>query len=187
MSPDAKGCWPAGGSSNDALRSDACQATVDVLTMLRHLAIELQRTDDLSGRESACATIGYPKAIRVDRGFEFVLRELDLWAYTKGVTLDSSRPGKPTSNAFIEAFNGWLRAECLHAHWFLSLADAAEKPEAWDRYYNEVRPHSAIGNEAARHRFKGKPNAPISLMKPGDEPSTSPGKRPANSNLGWPD
>ena len=39
---------------------------------------------------------------------------------THGVTLDFSRPGKPTDNAFIEAFNGRFRAECLNAHWFLS-------------------------------------------------------------------
>jgi hypothetical protein len=43
---------------------------------------------------------------------------------------DFSRPGKPTDNAFIEAFNGHLRAECLNAHWFLTLADAQEKLEA---------------------------------------------------------
>jgi putative transposase len=39
---------------------------------------------------------GYPKAIRVDQGTEFVSRDLDLWAYHRGVTLDFSRPGKPT-------------------------------------------------------------------------------------------
>lgn len=44
--------------------------------------------------------------------------------------LDLSRPGKQTDNAFIEAFNGHLRAECLNVHWFLSLADATEKLEA---------------------------------------------------------
>ncbi|MCH9809559.1 MAG: integrase core domain-containing protein [Alphaproteobacteria bacterium] len=30
--------------------------------------------------------------------------------------LDFSRPGKPTDNAFFEAFNGRLRAECLNTH-----------------------------------------------------------------------
>ena len=30
-----------------------------------------------------------------------------------GVTLDFSRPGKPTDNSFIEAFNGKVRAECI--------------------------------------------------------------------------
>ncbi len=61
-----------------------------------------------------------------------------LLAYRHGVTLDFSRPGKPTDNAFIEAFNGRFRAEWLNAHWFLSLADAREKMEIWRRYYNPV-------------------------------------------------
>ena len=98
--------------------------------------------------ELVCASSGYPKTIRVDQGSEFVSRDLDLWAYAHGVTLDFSRPGKPTDNAYIEAFNGRFRAECLNTHWFLTLADAREKMEAWRRYYNEERPHGAIGDKA---------------------------------------
>jgi putative transposase len=56
--------------------------------------------------EGVCNEVGFPATIRVDQGSEFVSRELDLWAYQRGVTLDFSRPGKPTDNAFIEAFNG---------------------------------------------------------------------------------
>ncbi len=82
--------------------------------------------------------VGLPKVIRVDQGSEFVSRDLDLWAYQRDVTLDFSRPGKPTDNAF----------ECLNAHWFMSLDDAQRKCEAWRRDYNEERPHSAIGNKA---------------------------------------
>ena len=81
------------------------------------------------------------------QGTEFMSRDLDLWAYQRGVTLDFSRPGKPTDNAFIESFNGKFRAECLNAHWFMSLDDARRKCEAWRRDYNEERPHSAIGNK----------------------------------------
>jgi putative transposase len=50
--------------------------------------------------ERVCRQVGYPKTIRVDQGTEFVSRDLDLWAYARGVTLDFSRPGKPTDNAF---------------------------------------------------------------------------------------
>ena len=96
--------------------------------------------------EGVSNEVGLPATIRVDQGTEFVSRDLDLWAYRRGVTLDFSRPGKPTDNAFIEAFNARLRAECLNAHWFLSLADAREKLEDWRKYYNEERPHGAIGN-----------------------------------------
>ena len=91
--------------------------------------------------------VGFPAAIRVDQGTEFVSRDLDLWAYQRGVTLDFSRPGRPTDNAFIESFNGKFRAECLNAHWFMSFDDARRKCEAWRRDYNEERPHSAIGNK----------------------------------------
>ncbi len=65
--------------------------------------------------DKVCAKSGYPATIRVDQGTQFVSRDLDLWAYTRGVVLDFSRPGKPTDNAFIEAFNGRFRAECLNA------------------------------------------------------------------------
>lgn len=98
--------------------------------------------------ERVCRQVGYPQAIRVDQGSEFVSRDLDLWAYQKGVILDFSRPGKPTDNAFIESFNGKFRTECLNAHWFMSLDDAQAKLEAWRRDYNEVRPHVALGQKA---------------------------------------
>jgi putative transposase len=53
--------------------------------------------DVVATLERACATTGYPKTIRVDQGTEFVSRDLDLWAYVKGVTLDFSRPeNRPT-------------------------------------------------------------------------------------------
>ena len=66
---------------------------------------------------------GAPRIIRVDNGPEFISKALDRWAYENGVTLDFSRPGKPTDNAFVESFNGRLRDECLNTHWFLSLED----------------------------------------------------------------
>lgn len=91
---------------------------------------------------------GLPSSIRVDNGSEFTSKRLDQWAYANNVVLDFSRPGKPTDNGLIEAFNGRVRAECLNANWFLSLADAVEKIEAWRRHYNEERPHSALGNLA---------------------------------------
>jgi putative transposase len=67
-----------------------------------------------------------PATIVSDNGPEFVSRALDRWAYENGVTLDFSRPGEPTDNAFVESFNGRLRDECLNTRWFLSLADASQ-------------------------------------------------------------
>jgi len=94
--------------------------------------------------ERVCRAIGFPAAIRVDQGSEFVSRDLDLWAYQRGVTLDFSRPGKPTDNAFIESFNGKFRAECLNAHWFMNLDDARRKCEIWRRDYNRASEHPSV-------------------------------------------
>jgi putative transposase len=96
--------------------------------------------------DEAVRRFGKPKIIRVDQGCQFTSRELDLWAYSHGVMLDFSRPGKPTDNAYIASFNARVRAECLNQNWFLDLDDARRKVEDWRVEYNEVRPHSAIGD-----------------------------------------
>lgn len=46
---------------------------------------------------------------------------LDQWAYHNGVEIDFSRPGKPTDNAFYEAFNGRVRAEWLEYLWHSAM------------------------------------------------------------------
>ncbi|OWU70633.1 integrase core domain-containing protein, partial [Phaeobacter sp. 22II1-1F12B] len=113
--------------------------------------------------EAAQAIIALkPASFRRCYGSELISRDLDLWAYANDVTLDFLRPGKPTDNGFIAAFNSKLRSECLNAHWFMSLVDAREKLEAWHRHYNEDRPHSAIGY-----------NVPIAMHYPDDATSPS--------------
>ena len=98
---------------------------------------------------------GAPKVIRVDNGPEFVSKALDRWAYENAVTLDFSRPGKPTDNAFVESFNGRLRDECLNTHWFLSMADARAKIEAWRRgLQREPSSHLAWLEDAERIRCR---------------------------------
>jgi len=71
------------------------------------------------------ATVGLPKRLAVDNGPEFISKALDAWAYRNGVTLEFSRPGKPTDNAYVESFNGHFRAECLDQHWFASAYGGA--------------------------------------------------------------
>jgi putative transposase len=87
-----------------------------------------------------------PRSITVDHGTEFMSRALEDWAHARGVQLDFIRPGKPVENAFIEAFNGRLRDECLNVHQFTSIEDAKARIEAWRVDYNQRRPHSSLGH-----------------------------------------
>ncbi len=103
--------------------------------------------------ERLAQTHGLPKVIYVDNGPEFVAKALDTWAHRHGVKLAYSRPGKPTDNPFIEAFNGRLRQECLDQHWFASVEDARTTITGWWAEYNTVRPHTALQHQApARYK-----------------------------------
>ena len=44
---------------------------------------------------------GIPERVFLDNGPEFIGKALDKWAYENQVTLDFSRLGKPTDNAFV--------------------------------------------------------------------------------------
>lgn len=132
---------------------------IRVLTLVDNFSREclaLELGQRLGGAEVAaalervCSIQGKPQSIRVDNGTEFTSKVLDLWAYSKRVKLDFSRPGKPTDNAFIESFNGSFRQECLNQEWFLSLEDARQKTEAWRQEYNLSRPHSSLGGQSPR-------------------------------------
>lgn len=87
-----------------------------------------------------------PEVITVDNGSEFAGKDLDNWAYWRGIKLDFIRPGKPVENAYIESFNGRLRDECLNDQVFTTLEDAREKIESWRADYNGCRPHGSLGN-----------------------------------------
>jgi putative transposase len=63
------------------------------------------------------------------------------------VLTNVSWSGRPTDNAFAEAFNGRFHSDCRNTHQFLAHADAAEKVEAWLRYHNEDPPHGASGQK----------------------------------------
>jgi putative transposase len=88
---------------------------------------------------------GYPEAIQVDNGPEFISQVVDQWAYAHDVALHFIEPGKPVQNAFIESFNGKFRDECLNQNWFVSLEDARRIIETWRVDYNTVRPHRSLG------------------------------------------
>lgn len=88
---------------------------------------------------------GLPKRIVLDNGSEFRSQALDEWAYRHDVHLAFIEPGKPVQNAFAESFNGRMRDECLNQHWTRDVAEARSVIGAYREDYNEVRPHSSLG------------------------------------------
>jgi putative transposase len=90
---------------------------------------------------------GAPTVLRSDNGPEFVSRALLRWAANEGLDMALIDPGKPWQNGTAESFNGKFRDECLSMEWFRNRAEARVVIEQWRQHYNQVRPHSSLGNE----------------------------------------
>ena len=113
---------------------------------------------------------GKPDCIVSDNGTEFTSTAILKWAGDICVAWHYIDPGKPQQNGLIESFNGSLRDECLNEEIFDSLADARQKLALWRYDYNNVRPHSSLGNqtpaEARRALEQSEGSAPAALAQP---------------------
>jgi len=88
---------------------------------------------------------GAPKYLRSDNGPEFVSRAILRWLNCENIETAAIDPGKPWQNGLNESFNGKFRDECLAMQWFKNRFDAKILIEEFRREYNEVRPHSSLG------------------------------------------
>jgi putative transposase len=90
---------------------------------------------------------GAPRYLRSDNGPEFVSRAVLQWLTTASIDTAYIDPGKPWQNGSNESFNGKFRDECLSLEWFPDRINAKITIEDWRKHYNEVRPHSSLGNK----------------------------------------
>jgi putative transposase len=94
--------------------------------------------------DAIIARRGRPLLCVSDNGTELTSTAILKWCQEREVGWHYIAPGKPQQNAFAESFNGRLRDECLNETLFTSLAQARTILMAWQRDYNEVRPHSGL-------------------------------------------
>lgn len=89
---------------------------------------------------------GAPTILRSDNGPEFVSSALLRRAGNENLDMALIDPGKPWQNGTTESFNGKFRDECLSMEWFRNRLEAKVVIDQWRRHYNEIRPHSSLGN-----------------------------------------
>ena len=96
--------------------------------------------------DALIAVRGKPATVVSDNGTELTSMAILRWSQESRVEWHYIAAGKPQQNAFIESFNGRLRDELLNETLFTSLGHVRETLATWRIDYNNVRPHSRLGN-----------------------------------------
>ena len=129
----------------------------------------VKATDVVRALHAAASTWGYPASLLTDNGLIFsTKRHHDVAGVTEqalfclGIAAKHSRPYHPQTCGKVERFHQTMKK-------YLAMQEGVETHKQLQRaldhfvaYYNEVRPHSAIGNEVpvTLHRTAGNPGQP---------------------------
>lgn len=92
--------------------------------------------------------------IRSDNGLVFTSRRYTRTVFRYGIKQEFIRPHTPQQNGMVERLIRSVKEQCLWLHNFASLDEAREALGAWFRYYNEHRPHQALGMKTPREVYQ---------------------------------
>ena len=155
---------------SDAMVSGRKFRTLNVMDDCSREALAIEVDTSLSARrvirtlDRIIEQRGKPIAIRTDNGPEFTSKELELWAFSKGITIQYIQPGKPMQNGYIERFNRLYCEAVLDAYLFFDLFQVKQLTQEWIEEYNERRPHEALNNLTPEEWHKNTLKNEISLI-----------------------
>lgn len=96
-------------------------------------------------------TFGLPKSILCDNGHPWgssqstSITAFEVWLMEQGVLTIHIRPRHPQTQGKVERFNGSYKRERLAFHTPYDLADAQKCRKEYMDFYNNIRPHEALG------------------------------------------
>lgn len=113
------------------------------------LAWELSNTLDatfcVQAVERAIAEHGVPEIFNTDQGCQFTSAEFTQPLLARGVKLSMDGRGRALDNVFVERLWRTVKYDEVYLKSYCSQIEAYTNLEAFFRFYNERRPHSAFG------------------------------------------
>lgn len=105
--------------------------------------------------EAACLTrfgtlrpVGATPVLRSDNGLIFQSRRFRRACHDYRLSQEFITPYTPQQNGLIERFFRSLKEECVWQHQFCNFEEARQKINIWMQWYNEARPHQALGYQS---------------------------------------
>jgi putative transposase len=110
--------------------------------------------------EAACLTrfgtlrpVGPTPTVRSDNGLIFQSRRFRQACRDYRLQQEFITPYTPEQNGLIERFFRSLKEECVWRHQFQRFDDARRLIRDWMHWYNQARPHQALGYRSP-HQFR---------------------------------
>jgi len=98
---------------------------------------------------------GKPEIFNSDQGAQFTSPEFTGVLQAAGVAISMDGKGRATDNIFVERLWRSLKYEDVYLRNYATLADAQDGIANWIRFYNEQRPHQALGNSTPMDVYRG--------------------------------
>jgi len=147
------------GRKNRGAGWEAVHVAVDDATRLAYV--------EVLGDERAETTVGFLERavawfaergvavhqVMSDNGSPYVSRAWAAWMHVHGVDHIRTRPYRPRTNGKAERFIQTLLREWAYAASYPSSDHRRAALPAWIRYYNEQRPHGALGHKTPASRL----------------------------------
>ena len=83
--------------------------------------------------------------LRSGNGLVFTSRKYTALVKSYGLQQEFITPHYPQQNGMVERLIRTIKEQCVHRHRFESLQHANRVLNDWIQFYNEVRPHQALG------------------------------------------
>jgi putative transposase len=113
------------------------------------LAWRLSNTMDSSfcvaALEDALARYGKPEIFNTDQGSQFTSSAFTGTLLAAGINISMDGRGRWMDNVFIERLWRSLKYEDIYLKFYANVREAKAGIAGWISFYNEVRPHQALG------------------------------------------
>jgi putative transposase len=122
------------------------------------LAWELSNTLDArfcaSAAQRAIERYGAPEIFNTDQGCQFTSAEFTEPLLARGIKLSMDGKGRCLDNVFVERLWRSVKYEEIYLKSYRSQVDADANLEAYFRFYNERRPHSALDGATPMEAYR---------------------------------
>ena len=98
---------------------------------------------------------GRPEVFNTDKGSQFTSREFTQVLQDRGVKISMDGKGRYADNIFVERLWRTVKYEEVYLKAYVNAVEARRELGAYFRFYNNLRPHQALGYRTPAEMFHG--------------------------------